>query len=72
LGVSVSVHVDSATAIAPGLFTVCGKPCPVLRLEGALGNVALHADRPGLIRLQNAINSLLADLDAAQAQESAA
>jgi hypothetical protein len=74
MGLSVSVHVDSATVIAPRILTVDGLPCPVLRLEGTRGHVSVFADRRDLMRLQDAISGAIADLDTAEAQghESAA
>ncbi len=74
LGVTVNVHVDARTAIEQSLLSVDGRSRPVLRLEGTRGYVSVFADRPELLRLQEAISSVLADLDAAEAQarESAA
>ncbi|GAA5139160.1 hypothetical protein [Pseudonocardia adelaidensis] len=72
MGVSVSVHADATTLIASKLLTVDGQPCPILRVEGARDYVAVFADRPELIRLRDAIDNALADLDSAQARESAA
>jgi hypothetical protein len=74
MGLSVSVHVDAATVIAPSLLSVDDQPHPVLRLEGERGYVSVFAGRSDLMRLQDAINSAIADLDSAEAQghESAA
>lgn len=72
MGVSVSIHTDAATLIGSKLLTVDGQPCPILRVEGARDYVAVFADRPELLRLRDAIDNALADLDRVQAQQSAA
>jgi hypothetical protein len=71
MGLSVSVHVDARTAVEQSLLSVDGRlrPVPVLRLSGERGHVSVFADRPELLRLREAISSVLADLDAAEAQE---
>jgi hypothetical protein len=65
---SIGVHVDAATVIASSLLMVDGVPCPVLRLEGERGYVSVFAGRADLMRLQDAISTVVADLDSAEAQ----
>lgn len=74
MGLSISVHVDAATVIAPSLLTVGGESHPVVRVEGERGYVSVFADRSDLMRLQDAISTVIADLDSAEVQgcESAA
>jgi hypothetical protein len=69
MGLSVSVHVDARTAVEQSLLSVDGRSLPVLGLSGERGHVSVFADRPELLRLREAISSVLADLDAAEAQE---
>jgi hypothetical protein len=69
MSLSAYVHLDARTQIESRVLLVKGRSRPVLDLEGSRGYVSIFADRAELIRLQNAISGVLADLDAVQAQE---
>jgi hypothetical protein len=72
MSLSAYVHLDAKTVIESSVLVMKGRSRPVLYLDGGRGHVSIFADRAELIRLQNAISSVLADLDSAQGQESAA
>jgi hypothetical protein len=69
MSLTVNVHLEARTRIESRLLQVKGRSRPVLDLEGGRGYVSIFADRAELVRLQNAISTVLADLDSAQAQE---
>jgi hypothetical protein len=69
MGLSVTIHLDAKTLIESSLLSVNHRMRPVLHLEGNRGHVSVFAGRPELMRLRDAVDSVLTDLDLVEAQE---
>jgi hypothetical protein len=69
MGLSVNIHVDAKTLIESSLLPVGERLRPVLHLDGGRGHVSVFADRSELMRLRDAVDSVLADLDSAETQD---
>jgi hypothetical protein len=64
LGLRAAVHVRSSTEIRTRILVVEGELQPVLFLaDGGYADVSLFADRSDLLRLRDALNVLVSELD---------
>jgi hypothetical protein len=70
MGLGIHVHVHPDTAITSRLLMVEDRGTPMVKLTGGgcggRTDVTVFAERPDLLRLREAVDSVLADLDAAE------